>query len=268
MNTPSLSYYVNSGVPGQIFEGYAQASLPLTVGRWYLFPSDIVESHERLTDLGVTAAVTTIPHPNPPLVSRSRRQDTKHPSKGSIRKPLLMADPVVAPIAQHAGVVAYLLDAKVWVNRRVETLVLLDDKTIRRSVSVDFTLPDLASALGHAAPLATRPVPLGRLRRGFYTISVWSMRPGARCPFLTTEQTACIGMSILFNQARKALAERHGMMTIPPRLRRRLRTNFFEILRGDLASTQRALESLGSRSPSYEMKDSKSKRPTQNLPEP
>jgi hypothetical protein len=42
------SYYVNSGSPRIIYRGTREGTLPLVAGRWYLIPTDIVESHPDL----------------------------------------------------------------------------------------------------------------------------------------------------------------------------------------------------------------------------
>lgn len=43
--TSANSYYVNSLIPDVIFRGREQATLPMTSGRWYLIPLELIDSH-------------------------------------------------------------------------------------------------------------------------------------------------------------------------------------------------------------------------------
>ena len=58
--TSARSFYVNSMLPRAIFQGREQASLPLTPGRWYLIPLEIVDRHPSLRE-----------SPLPPAAARS-----------------------------------------------------------------------------------------------------------------------------------------------------------------------------------------------------
>jgi len=46
--TSARSFYVNSMLPKHVFRGREQGSLPLTVGRWFMIPLEIVEAFPRL----------------------------------------------------------------------------------------------------------------------------------------------------------------------------------------------------------------------------
>ena len=46
--TSTRCFYVNSMLPRHIFRGREQGSLPLTAGRWFLIPLEIVESFPKL----------------------------------------------------------------------------------------------------------------------------------------------------------------------------------------------------------------------------
>lgn len=48
--TSSNSFYVNTMVPRTIFRGREQGSIPLTPGRWYMIPIDIVEAQPQLRE--------------------------------------------------------------------------------------------------------------------------------------------------------------------------------------------------------------------------
>lgn len=58
--TSAKSYYVNSLIPDRIFRGREQGSLPMTPGRWFLIPYELVESHPALVE-----------NPLPPATARS-----------------------------------------------------------------------------------------------------------------------------------------------------------------------------------------------------
>jgi hypothetical protein len=48
--TSNNSYYVNTLLPNLIFQGREQTSIPMTPGRWYLIPLELVEIHPRLRE--------------------------------------------------------------------------------------------------------------------------------------------------------------------------------------------------------------------------
>ena len=64
-------YYVNSMLPKRIFRGRDQGSLPLTSGRWFLIPLEIVEAHPKLSEspLLPAAAVSLLGHDGPRAVA-------------------------------------------------------------------------------------------------------------------------------------------------------------------------------------------------------
>ncbi|HZT96466.1 MAG TPA: hypothetical protein VFB34_06480 [Chloroflexota bacterium] len=47
--TDDHSYYVNSLLPDRVFKGRTYATIPMTPGRWFLIPMEIVESHPRIS---------------------------------------------------------------------------------------------------------------------------------------------------------------------------------------------------------------------------
>lgn len=62
--TSANSYYVNSLIPDKVFRGREQGSLPITSGRWFLIPMDVVEAYPALRD-----------SPLPPAAARSLLPD-------------------------------------------------------------------------------------------------------------------------------------------------------------------------------------------------
>ena len=76
-----------------------------------------------------------------------------------------MAPPSTPPVPagpETLGAVAVALawDWTSWVNRRVETIEFVEDTTIRRAMSIDFTLPEVAALAAPVQPDAWIAVPL------------------------------------------------------------------------------------------------------------
>lgn len=65
--TSDRCFYVNSMLPKHIFRGRTQASLPITQGRWFLIPLEIVEQFPRLYEstLSPAAAVSLLGDDSP-----------------------------------------------------------------------------------------------------------------------------------------------------------------------------------------------------------
>ncbi len=49
-STDDRCYYVNTLLPDMIFKGRTYGTIPLTPGRWFLIPLEIVESHSRIRE--------------------------------------------------------------------------------------------------------------------------------------------------------------------------------------------------------------------------
>ncbi len=94
-----------------------------------------------------------------------------------------------------------------WIHRRVESVEFCDDKTVRRSVSVDFTLPDRVPCLVLSGNRVAQLVPLARLRKqalvGFDVFD----EDGRSVPLLTAIQTGKIVADGLIHIARQII---HG----------------------------------------------------------
>lgn len=72
------------------------------------------------------------------------------------------APPTAPPGPETLGAIAVALawDWAAWVNRRVETSAFVEDTTVRRSVSIDFTLPSPADLAAPVVPNEQIVVPL------------------------------------------------------------------------------------------------------------
>src|SRR3954469_25607324 len=63
------------------------------------------------------------------------------------------------------GMLRVFIRSSTWVVRRVEKVTFLDDRTVRRQVSMDYALPEDAVALRRDNGSTTRIVPLTMMRR-------------------------------------------------------------------------------------------------------
>jgi hypothetical protein len=123
------------------------------------------------------------------------------------------------PAAQARFAIRLALTFDAWVHRRAETFIFLDAYTVRRRMSVDFTLP----VSRHLTAGQTVLVPLMVLRkenlRNFDVVDAH----GASLTALTTQQNgevACRGMSLLlwgaWPQARQSPEETLGRFLEEP----------------------------------------------------
>jgi hypothetical protein len=105
-----------------------------------------------------------------------------------------------------ARVLALADQTRQWVRRRVESVVFEDEKTVRRSVSVDFGLPKEAPRLTLGGDRIVRIVPLARLQKerplvGFDLFD----ESGASIPLLTATQAQIIVANGLIRMARERI---------------------------------------------------------------
>ena len=99
-----------------------------------------------------------------------------------------------------------------WVNRRVETIELLDVDTIRVRLSVDFRIPKaLPASVEFTEGQSTYCLPVTILQRKT-SLAYFDIRDeeGKSLPLLTRHENALLTGSILTAAARKALAEADG----------------------------------------------------------
>jgi hypothetical protein len=138
-----------------------------------------------------------------PLARRWRKRRDRDGDQGGTHDEGVSApSPVVethasawaAPESLHGEIAELLLTSSEWIHRRVDSVELLDDRTARRRVSVDFTLPRSSAA-------RTRHAPLLLLRK--QPLSNFDLRDedGRPVPLLTRRQTGKITTSILVRLA-------------------------------------------------------------------
>lgn len=109
-------------------------------------------------------------------------------------------------VAEQAGLVAdtaipLVLHWNWWVHRRVESIEFLDERRIRRSVSVDFTVPSVAARQARDFPGGLVVLPLALLRK--HVLRRFDLRDegGASLPVLTAEQNGTVALQMLWSLA-------------------------------------------------------------------
>jgi hypothetical protein len=94
-----------------------------------------------------------------------------------------------------------------WVYRRVESLDFVDERTLRRRVSVDFELPPQAVCVEATASSQCFAIPLGLFRKGVLRRFDALDESDRSLPLLTRSQTAEIGARLLVSVAIVALQD-------------------------------------------------------------
>jgi hypothetical protein len=149
---------------------------------------------------------------------------TRHTGEGGLEHPV-WPDEIARRRAPFYGIrtAGLLANESRWVHRRVERLELLDERRARRHISVDLTLPNLASppwtADGDDAQIWL--VPIALLRRGLLTSLDVRSAAGASLPVLTREQNSAVAFELLASLAEETLAEAFGEGTPLDQLVRR-----------------------------------------------
>jgi hypothetical protein len=117
---------------------------------------------------------------------------------GELRPPELTA---LGPVSLHL-----LLRAKEWVNRRVETVDLIDETRVRRQISIDFRLPENLPGGVTLGGERTHMLPLTFLPRNS-ELAYFDVRDqdGTALPILTRQENARMTGLILVEAARRAL---------------------------------------------------------------
>src|SRR4051794_32620151 len=117
----------------------------------------------------------------------------------AIHRALARPEPPVLTDEELGKISAWCLTRDTeWINRRVERIELVDDETIRRQVSVDFTLPAWLADDG-----ATVYVPVAVLRRRALTnFDVWQ-EDARTLPILNTVRNGSISAWALKDLARR-----------------------------------------------------------------
>jgi hypothetical protein len=114
-------------------------------------------------------------------------------------------DPYASETIAGLGLRELLVNESSWVHRRVETFEFVDDRTVSRQMSVDFTLP-AGNRLVDALFIIERPfVPLTTLRKAPLShLNVWS-EDSTSLPVLTSAQNGRLAGACLFGVARSVV---------------------------------------------------------------
>lgn len=135
-------------------------------------------------------------------------------------------------------------DWRRWVHRRVETVRFEDDHTLRRAISVDFTLPaDLPAPLPKLEDHDVYPVPLGLLRKA--TLRNFDLRDesGTSLPLMTAAKNGAVAAGVLINAAEVAPSDAE-LAGLPRVLPDELREELWRIANGSGDDSLRAWEKL------------------------
>ena len=102
------------------------------------------------------------------------------------------------------GLVAFAMmaDWKAWVGRRVETVTFLDPDTVRRQVSVDFTVPELPIIFEPDGGRSLQLLPLALLRKRRLTHFDLRDETGKTLPLITGRANGALAASALAEAAR------------------------------------------------------------------
>ncbi len=126
----------------------------------------------------------------------------------------------VAPELQHVGAVSFelLTRGHEWVNRRVETIELLDEERVRLQVSVDFRLPERLPGAVQFGARRTYFVPIAFLpRRSELSDFDVSDEAGASVPLLTRDDNGQLTGLVLVAAAERAVGRARGKLPEPER---------------------------------------------------
>lgn len=92
-----------------------------------------------------------------------------------------------------------------WVVRRVENIEFIDDRTVRRRMSVDYTTPEDTVVFSRSDDVCTRVIPVTMMRRKSLTNFDLRGQDGRALPLLGLRETQALTLSILRVWADKAL---------------------------------------------------------------
>ncbi|MFL5909704.1 MAG: hypothetical protein ACJ768_03930 [Gaiellaceae bacterium] len=106
---------------------------------------------------------------------------------------------ITSELALRLGQLA--IDPRSWINRRVERVTYLDASTVRRWISIDFTVPPLTP--GGETPMPY--VPLGHLEKRKLTNFDLRAEDGRALPMLTSRENGLLSSAILIARGRARL---------------------------------------------------------------
>lgn len=112
-----------------------------------------------------------------------------------IRRPVTDWRPSRSQLAAGQQLAEFLDTPRKWIHRRVESVIFIDDSTVRRRVSVDLTVPK-----------GLRLVPLTTLRKDLLVDLDTQDETGRGLPVATRAHNSDVGWLILLSRAQAALA--------------------------------------------------------------
>ena len=134
------------------------------------------------------------------------------------------SDRILYPDRERGGQVFLQVQlVEQWVHRRIERVSFLDDRAIRRQVSIDFELPDYAPA-SDLAESDHYLVPLALLRKTPLVGFDLRDESGSSIPVLTRHQNGDVAWSVLVAYAEAITMDIRGDDPLPENLLNDLRT--------------------------------------------
>src|SRR3954452_18743018 len=141
------------------------------------------------------------------------------------------------------GMLRVFIRSSTWVVRRVEKVTFLDDRTVRRQVSMDYALPDDAVALRRADRSITRIVPLTMMRRKSLVNFDLRDEEGRALPLLGLREAQALTLAVARAWARTTLrARKVSDGTLDPRVDQTIKL----LMRGDQTEMRKAFAELWS----------------------
>lgn len=110
-----------------------------------------------------------------------------------------------------------------WVNRRVESVDLLDANAVRMRLSVDFRIPQRLPGQRSLGGKSTYFLPITAMPRNG-SLSYFDARDesGSGIPILTRDENTQLTSLMLVAAAKRAIAKAHRTLTLSPEMTRRL----------------------------------------------
>ncbi len=153
--------------------------------------------------------------------------------EGAATAPIPFAPPDRWPLRRDVEAFGALLeDSSSWVHRRVESIEIVDERLVRRRVSVDFT-PEPP----RPAPSGTH-VPIALLAKRILNRFDFRDESGASVPLATSEQNAAFAAAHMLAIAEEATGERPS---------ERLKELCWTIARGDPPEAEAAVNEIATR---------------------